>query len=194
MFQPEVYFGYQQFPLYDPSLIVRATGAPAALVAAIRREIEAVNPNVVIREARSLEAIADESIEDPRLRATIAVLFSSLALMLGMLGVYGVTSHMVAQQTREIGVRIALGAEPAAIARMVVTRALRPVIAGVALGLGVAWAAGRLVASLLFGVTATDGLTLGITCALLISAGLLASALPTRLALRIQPIAALRDD
>jgi predicted permease len=192
--QPEVYYGYKQFPLYDPSLIVRATGEPAALVAAICREIEAVNPNVVIREARSLEAIADESIEDPRLRATIAVLFSTLALMLGMLGVYGVTSHMVAQQTREIGVRIALGAEPVAIACMVVARALRPVIAGVALGLGVAWASGRLVASLLFGVTPTDSLTLVVTCALLIGAGLLASALPTRLALRIQPIAALRDD
>jgi putative ABC transport system permease protein len=192
--QPEVYHSYKQFPLYDPSLIVRATEDTATLVAAIRREIEAVNPNVVIRQVRSLEAIADESIEDPRLRATIAAVFSGLALILGMLGVYGVTSHMVAQQTREIGIRIALGAEPAAIARMVVAGALRPVVAGVALGLGVAWAAGRLVASLLFGVTATDGPTLVVTSALLLAAGLVASALPTRLALRVQPIAALRDD
>jgi putative ABC transport system permease protein len=192
--QPEVYHHYTQYPLYDPSLIVRATEDPTALVAAIRREIEAVNPNVVITRVRSLEAIADQSIEDPRLRATIAVLFSGLALLLGMLGVYGVTSHMVAQQTREIGVRIALGAEPASIARMVVVRALRPVALGVVLGLGVAWAAGRLVASLLFGVTPADGLTLLVTCLLLIGAGLVASVWPTRLALRIQPIAALRDE
>jgi ABC-type antimicrobial peptide transport system permease subunit len=122
------------------------------------------------------------------------VLFSGLALLLGMLGVYGVTSHMVAQQTREIGVRIALGAAPAAIARMVVARALRPVAVGVVLGLGVAWAAGRLVVSLLFGVTPADGLTLLVTCLLLLGAGLVASVWPTRLALRIQPIAALRDE
>jgi putative ABC transport system permease protein len=192
--QPEVFHTYRQFPLVEPSLIVRTTADPAPLIPAIRREIEAVNPNAVIARVRSLETVADQSIEDQRLRATIAVAFSGLALILGMLGVYGVTSHMVAQQTREIGVRVALGAEPSSIARMIVGRALRPVVFGVALGLGIAWAAGRLVASLLFGVTATDGATLAMTCALLIGAGLVASAWPTRVALRVQPIAALREE
>jgi putative ABC transport system permease protein len=192
--QPEVYHTYKQFPLTDPSLIVRTTADAVPLMPAIRREIEAVNPNAVIARVRSLDTVADQSIEDQRLRATIAVVFSGLALILGMLGVYGVTSHMVAQQTREIGVRVALGAEPSAIARMIVGRALRPVVVGVAVGLGVAWAAGRLVASLLFGVTAADGATLAVTCALLIAAGLVASAWPTRVALRVQPIAALRDE
>jgi predicted permease len=192
--QPEVYHPYQQFPLYDPSLIVRADSDSATLAAAIRREIAAVNPHAVVTKVRSLEAIADQSIADPRLRAAMAVVFSSLALLLGMLGVYGVTAHMVAQQRREIGVRVALGAAPMAIARLIVARALGPVALGVVFGLGVAWAAGRLVASLLFGVTATDGMTLAVTCTLLVAAGLLASAWPTRSALRIQPLAALRDE
>jgi putative ABC transport system permease protein len=186
-FQPEVYYNYKQFPLFDPALIIRTMGDPAPLVTAVRREIEAVNAHAVVTRVRSLEAIADQSIEDQRLRAAIATIFSALALLLGMLGVYGVTSHMVAQQTREIGIRMALGAERVSIVRMVMGRSLGPVIAGLGLGLAATAMTGRVLSSLFFGVTASDGVTLLVTCLLLVGAAIGAGAWPTR-------AAALRDE
>jgi predicted permease len=192
--QAEVYHSYRQFPLYDPSLVIRTVGEPAALISAIRSEIQAVNNRAVITKVRTLEEVADESIADPRLRATLSTIFSALALGLGMLGIYAVMSYSVAQRTREIGIRVALGARPHQVAGMIMTKALRLAAAGVVLGLAGASLVARWISSMFFGVSAADPVTLGAASLLLLLAAALATAYPTRRALTVDPAEALRAE
>jgi putative ABC transport system permease protein len=192
--QPEVYYCYKQFPLYDPAIIVRTAGEPASLIAQIRRDIQAANSRAVITNVRTLEDVADESIADQRLRAMLATIFSALALGLGMLGIYGVTSYTVEQRTHEIGIRVALGASRHQVANLIMAKALR--LAGIGAGLGVAGAylVARWISSLFFGVSASDPLALAAACLLLLAAAAVATAYPTRRALRVDPADALRAE
>jgi putative ABC transport system permease protein len=190
--QPEVYYSYRQFPLYDPSLVVRTVGEPAALVSAIRDEIRRVNNGVVITKVRSLEEVAEQSIAEPRLRALLTTIFSAFALGLGMLGMYGVMSYAVTQRMREIGIRVALGARRHQVANMIMTRALRLAGVGAALGVIGAYLVARWISSLFFGVGASDPFALGGACLLLLGAAVVASAYPTRRALAVDPAEALR--
>jgi putative ABC transport system permease protein len=192
--QPEIFYSYKQFPLYDPSIVVRTTGDPAAVVQSVRAAIAGVNDRAMVSRVRTLDDVADESIADPRLRAALASLFSALALMLGMLGIYGLMSYTVAQQTREIGIRMALGAHRGQLAAMILGRTLRTTLLGIALGLGMAYVAARWISTLFFGVSAGDALTLTVTCLLLVAAALLAAAAPTRRAIRVDPSVALRNE
>jgi ABC-type antimicrobial peptide transport system permease subunit len=138
--------------------------------------------------------VAKQTIADPTLRATIATMFSTIALLLGMLGVYGVMSYTVAQRTREIGIRIALGARRSQVARMVMAKALRLAATGVALGLTGAYVTARWISSLFFGVSAADAATLSAACLLLIGAAAAASLHPVRHAVRVEPAVALRTE
>jgi putative ABC transport system permease protein len=192
--QPEVYYGYKQFPLYDPAIVVRTAGEPAPLMAQIRRDIQAANSRAVITNVRTLEDVADESIADQRLRAMLATVFSALALGLGMLGIYGVTSYSVEERTREIGIRVALGAGRGHVAGMIMARALR--LAGIGAGLGIvgAYVVARSTSSLFFGVSASDPFALAGACLLLVGAAAVATAYPTRRALRVDPADALRAE
>jgi putative ABC transport system permease protein len=192
--QPEVYYGYKQFPLYDPAIIVRTAGAPASLMAQVRRVIQEANSQAVVTNVRTLEGVADESIADQRLRAMLATIFSALALGLGMLGIYGVTSYNVEQRTREIGIRVALGAARHQVARMIVARTLRLAGIGAALGVVAAYLVARWISSLFFGVSASDPLALAASCLLLLAAAAVATAYPTRRALRVDPADALRAE
>ncbi len=192
--QPEVFYSYQQFPVYEPSLVVRTAGDPAALTQAIRSQVAAINARAVITQVRTLDAVADQTIADPRLRATLATAFSTLALLLGMLGIYGVMSYTVAQRTREIGIRMALGARRSQVARMIMTKALRLAAMGVALGLIGAYVAARWISSLFFGVSPADAATLSAACVLLIVAAAAASLHPMRHAVRVEPAVALRNE
>jgi putative ABC transport system permease protein len=192
--QPEVFYSYKQFPVYEPSLIVRTAGDPAALAQAIRSQLADVNPRAVVTRVRTLDDVADQTIADPRLRAALATAFSTLALMLGMLGVYGVMSYTVAQRTREIGIRMALGARRSQVARMILGKALRLAAIGVGLGLIGAYAAARSISSLFFGVGPADAATLSAACVLLVVAAAGASLHPTRHAVRVEPAVALRND
>jgi putative ABC transport system permease protein len=192
--QPEVYYSYKQFPLFNPALVVRTAGEPGSLIAGIRREIQAANSQAVITNVRTLEQVADESIADPRLRAMLATIFSALALGLGMLGIYGVMSYTVAQRTREIGIRVALGAGRGQVATMIMARGLR--LAGIGAGLGIvaAYLVARWISSLFFGVSASDPFTLSAACLLLLAAAAAATAYPARRALRVDPAVALRAE
>jgi putative ABC transport system permease protein len=192
--QPEVYYCYKQFPLYDPALVVRTAGEPGSVMAAIRRDIQAANSQAVITNVRTLEDVADESIVDPRLRALLATIFSALALALGMLGIYGVTSYTVEQRTREIGIRVALGARRHQVATMIMVKALR--LAGIGAGLGIvgAYLVARGISSLFFGVSASDPFTLAAACLLLLAAAAVATVYPARRALSVDPADALRAE
>ena len=192
--QPEVYYNYKQYPLYDPSIVIRTTDDPVRLIAAARREIKAVSDGAVIVRARTLEDIANESVSTPRLRATLASTFSALALLLGMLGIYGVMSYTVAQQRREIGVRVALGAQRWHVVRMITGTALRLTVSGLAAGLIGTYIVARGISSLFFGVSPADAMTLAATSLLVIAAALVASASPTRRALRVEPTVALKEE
>jgi predicted permease len=192
--QPEVFYNYKQFPLYDPSIIVRTVGSPAALIQSIRSEIAAVNTQAIVTRVRTLDAVADQTIANPRLRAAMASLFSGLALLLGMLGIYGVMSYTIEQQRREIGIRMALGAQRHQVGLTVMGRALRLTAFGIALGLVAAWIAARWISSLFFGVGPTDAVALGAACAVLMAAAVLASANPAWRAAGVDPAVALRRE
>jgi len=192
--QPEVFYNYKQFPLYDPKLVVKSGGNPAALAAAVRREVALVNNRAVITRVRTMEEVAAESIREPRLRAAVIGLFSLLALVLGIVGIYGVMSYTVARRTQEIGIRMALGARRIQVSWMIVVETLRLTAAGIAIGLAGAAAGGSAIASLLFGVEPSDAPTLGGTCLVLVVSALSAGYLPARKAMRVDPAAALRSE
>ena len=143
---------------------------------------------------RTLDDVADQSIADPRIRAELAALFSALALMLGMLGIYGLMWYTVAQQTRELGIRVALGADRRQVARLMVSKALRLSLAGVGAGLLLAHVVARWLSTLFFGVGPADLVALSGACAVLIAAALLAAAYPTRRAVQVDPAVALRNE
>jgi putative ABC transport system permease protein len=192
--QPEVYYSYKQFPIYDPAILVQTQGDPAPLAASVRHEMRSANPSAVIKEIRTLDNVASASTAEPRLRARLVTSFSLAALGLGMLGIYGLMSYTVVQQTREIGIRIALGAQRVQVARMVITRALQLTLAGVLIGSAGASAVGRWISSLLFGVQPFDAVTFVGTSVMLACAAMVASAGPAVRALRVDPIVALRND
>jgi predicted permease len=192
--QPEVYYSYKQYPLYDVRLLVWAAVDPTTLAPVIRREAAAVNPRAVVARVRTMEEVAAASLAEPRQRAALVGVFSALALGLGMLGIYSVMSYTVARRTKEIGIRVALGAQPGDVLRLVVGQALRLAAAGVIVGLAGAVAAGRWISGLLFGVQPGDPATLAGTCLLLAGAAVAASYRPARHAARVDPAVALRSE
>jgi len=192
--EPEVYYCYRQFPIYGPSLVIRTEGDPLALAPAVRREIQAVNRHAVVTDVRTMDAVAAQAINGHSLRAGIAGGFSLVAVGLGMLGVYGLMTYTVTQRTREIGIRMALGARESQVVGMILRRAFALASAGLALGLALSMAAGRWLSTLLFGVKATDPVTLAGTSLLLALAAVAASYAPARRAARVDPAMALRSE
>ncbi|MBI3472108.1 MAG: ABC transporter permease [Candidatus Solibacter usitatus] len=192
--QPEVFYSYRQFPWYGATLVARAEGDAARLAAAIRRETLALHRRAVITEVRTMRQIAADSVAQPRFRARLVGLFSALALLLGMLGIYGVTSYTVAQRTHEIGIRMALGATAGRVSRMVFGQSMRVTAIGLALGIACALIAARWISSLLYGVTPWDPVALAAACLALAGATLGASYLPARRAARVDPAVALRAE
>jgi len=176
------------------SYVVRTSGAPAAVAAAARETIRALDPNLPVRNVRTLDAVLAESVAPARWSTTLLGVFAGIALLMAGLGVFGVLSFAVTQRTRELGIRIALGAAPASVRRMVVGQGLGLVGAGLALGLVGALALTRLMASLLYGVAPTDPLTYAGVGAVLVAIAFVASYLPARRATRVDPIIALRAD
>jgi predicted permease len=174
------------------SLHVRAAGDALALVPAVRQAIREVDPQLAFARPRTLAGTLDQSVGDQRLMATLVGLFAALALLLSMVGLYGVMSHAVGQRRAEIGVRLALGAEPIAILSMIVAAGLRLVVLGSVLGLGAALLASRLVQAQLFGVTPIDPLTYVAVVVLLVLVALVACVIPAQRAMRVDPVRALR--
>jgi putative ABC transport system permease protein len=176
----------------DMTLAVRATQEPARLVALIRQIVHSIDPKQAIGDVRTMESMASESVAPQRLTMLVSTLFAALALVLAMVGLYGVISYSVAQRTHEFGIRMALGAERRDILKLVVGQGSQVILAGAGMGMLGALALTRFVSSLLFGVKPTDPLTYLAVSLLLFAVALLASYIPARRATKVDPLVALR--
>jgi predicted permease len=174
--------------------VIRTSGPPEAVMPAVRRELRAAFPTVAIRNVRTMESVLHESVAPARLSMRLIGAFAIVALITAALGVFGVLSFVVAQRTRELGIRMALGAAPGDVRRMVIAYGGRLAAAGLVIGLVGSFAVTRLISKLLFGVAPTDPLTFASVSVILLGIGMLASWLPARRATRIDPITALRSD
>jgi predicted permease len=192
--QPVVYVAQAVAPNIISTVAVRTAGNPLALAEPIRQAIREIDPNQPIRSMEPLTGVIAESIARDRFFTALFVGFGGLALLLAAIGIYGVVAYAVGQQTQEIGVRMALGASAADVLQMILGRGMRPVLLGAAIGIGSAAALTRVLNSQLYGVTATDPGAFAGAVTLLIGAAALACYVPARRAMRISPIAALRDD
>jgi predicted permease len=192
----EMYFPYRQIashPWFGPrDLVIRTVDDPSALVAATRREIHAVDPNQPISNIATMEELLIKETGSRRLGMILLAAFAGLALLLSSLGIYAVLSYFVTQQTAELGIRLALGAQRRDVLGIVLKQGMRWTLLGVVIGLVAAFALARLMASLLFGVSATDPITFIAVAFILTSVALLACAIPARRATKVDPLVALR--
>jgi putative ABC transport system permease protein len=189
-----IYLPYNQAAAGAMHLLVRTKGDPARLIEAVRQAIWSVDPQLAIYSARTMETILANSTWQRRLWGVSFMVFAALALALAAIGIYGVMSYLVGQRTREIGIRMALGAQRGDVLRLVIGQGLKLVGIGVAIGLIGSLALTRVIASLLFEVSATDPMTFAGVALLLISAAFLACWIPARRAAKVDPMIALRTE
>ncbi len=189
---PTLYSLYSQAPKLNSSLLVRTDGNPLAVVSAVRSEIAAVDPDLPLFNIKPLDTVITESIVGIAYVAALMGAIGIIALVLASVGVYGVMSYSVSERTREIGIRMAMGATRGQIQQLIIGNGLRLTAIGMAIGLPIAFALTYGLSSLLFGVTANDPASFIGLPILLASVALLASYLPARRALRVDPLTALR--
>jgi ABC-type antimicrobial peptide transport system permease subunit len=193
--EAEFYLSTRQFPVPIPMhLVVRTRMDPAAAVASIRTAIQSVAKDEPISDVQLMAERMAGFVSGRRFNLNLFAVFAGTALLLSLVGIYGVLSFVVSQRTREVGIRMALGAQRRDVLRDVLARGLRLVLPGVLLGLAGAWAVSRLLQSQLFGITATDPLTYGAGALLLLLAALLACYVPARRATLVNPVEALRSE
>ena len=192
--RPAVYLPYTQFGLPYMGVAVRTPQGAAAILAAVKAAAGQLDPDLPIGEVKTIEQVIDESTGQPRFRSFLVASFAVLALLLAAVGVYGLISFTVAQRVPEIGVRLALGANPWQVFRLVIGNGLRLAGTGVALGLVAAFAATRLVSGLLFNTSTTDPVIYASLSGLLLTMAALACYVPARRAMRVDPMTALRSE
>jgi putative ABC transport system permease protein len=176
------------------NLTIRVAGDPLSLAAAVRKEVQAIDSDQPIAALRTMEQVVAESVGASRYRTMLLGLFAFVALLLAAIGIYGVVSYTVAQRTHEIGIRMALGAQPRAVQRLVIGQGIRLALVGVGAGLIGAAGLTRVLVGLLFGVTATDPLTFVGVAVVLMLIALVACWIPARRAARVDPMMALRHE
>jgi len=193
---PQVFFPARQVTLYaarlDAIAVRSAAADPRTLLPAIQRAVSSVDPSLPLMRVRTLDEILSASMATQRFNMRLLTSFATLALVLSLIGVYGVVAHAALQRSREIGIRVALGAHRRAVERLIVRGALRWTLPGLVLGLTIAYASARVMRSLLFDVTPTDPLTFASVGAAMLLVSVLASYLPARRAARVDPLVALR--
>jgi putative ABC transport system permease protein len=194
----EVYAPFDQLPIWMQkrrpamSVVARTAGDPAALVSAVRGEVRALDPEVAVFGVNTMTGVLSGAVAQRRISTWLLAAFACVALVLATVGIYGVLAYSVAQRTREIGIRMALGAQTRDVLRLVLGQGLLLALAGVGLGVCGALALTRLMAGLLYGVSATDPATYALISLLLVSVALLACLIPAWRATRVDPMAALR--
>jgi putative ABC transport system permease protein len=190
--KPQMYGSYTQQPGYFATVVIRTTVEPLALTESVRQAVWKVDADQPMWKIRTVEFLVDRSVANRKFLMALMGIFASLALVLTMIGLYGVISYLVNQRTQEIGIRMALGAQMGDILRLVLKQGMLLVLLGVGLGLAASWMLTRLMVRLLYEVSATDPLTFVTISSLLIVVAFLACYLPARRATKVDPLVALR--
>jgi putative ABC transport system permease protein len=191
--QPEAYIPFTQEPAGSAFIVIRPKGDMQSLAAGLRASIASIDPNLPV-EIRTMDSFVDSAVANPRVRTLFLSSFAVLALIMTGVGIYGVMSYFVGERTREIGIRMALGARTGEVLRLVLRKGLVLTLSGLIIGAGLAAASMRVLSTLLFQVTAMDPFTYGAACAVLLVFSLAAIYVPARRATRIDPITALRHE
>ena len=186
------YFAFAQLPLNGMTVIIKGASDPNQLIGSARAAVREIDPDQPIYSPRTMNEIRGESVAGERLNLTLLSLFAGIALVLAIVGIYGVMSYSVTQRTHEIGIRMAIGARPRDVFTMILGQGMKLAIIGVVIGLAAAFGLTRVMASMLFGVTPTDATTFGAISALLIAVALLACYIPGRRATKVEPTISLR--
>jgi putative ABC transport system permease protein len=191
-----------QFCVYVPldqnysdtmALYIRTQGDPLQQITPVEREIHAVGPQIVVTMPRTGRQIIDGGLFSARIGVVLLIIFGLVALGLASIGLYGILAYSAALRRREIGLRMALGASRIRILRLVLRQGMSLVLTGLGLGFAVSLAAGRLLSRMLYGIRATDPLSIGAAAAVLVAVALVACCLPARLAMRVDPLTAIRE-
>jgi len=190
----DFYMPMAQFGIARAAVAIRSPLPLDEVERMIRREVAAVDPSATVNHVETMEEVLRANVAQPRTTATLIGGFAALALLLGAIGVYGVLSYGVSQRKREIGIRMAIGAEPATVRRMVLVRAMGLVVGGVVAGLGLAWVASSVLKSFVFGVSVRDPLSYVLVPAGFMIVGVLAGWLPARRATRVSPVEVMREE
>ena len=192
--QPQIFWSNRQVPRPATFFLVRTAGDPASVAVAVRARLHGVDPDIYVSRVRTVREWLSLELVRPRFGAVLLATFGALALVLAAIGTYGLIAYAVAQRTREIGIRMALGARPRMIVGEILGRGMKLAGLGVCLGIIGALALTRLIRGLLAGVTANDPLSFALSVALLIAGAALACVLPARRASRVDPVVALRSE
>jgi putative ABC transport system permease protein len=182
---------WTSFPM---SLVVRSNSNPSSLTSAITGSVHQVDSELPLLQIRTMQDVLGESLSQQRFNMLLLAVFAGLALLLAAIGIYSVLSYSVKRRGREIGIRMALGAQVRDVLRLIVIEGMQPTLIGVAIGLGGALALGRVLANLIYGVKPTDPLTFGAVSLVLATVGLFASIIPAYRAIRVEPMKTLRDE
>jgi hypothetical protein len=192
--EPIYYLPYKQMPWCCPSVLVRSIAPTFHLEPEIRRIVASLDKQLPVYDVQTLEAVRDAGVTRPRFQMLLLGSFAAIALALTVTGLYGLMAYAVVRRTREIGLRVALGASPLEVSAMVFKRALLFVLVGIAIGLAGAFAGGRLLRNALYGVAPHSPLLLTVACLVLTFTAVLAAYLPARRAASIDPMRALRTE
>jgi predicted permease len=182
-----------QMPMHSNHLVVRTSSSPESLARAVTAAVRAIDPEQPVEDVQTYEDFLGGTLAAPRFQVRLLSAFASLALLLAAAGIYGVVAYGVRRRTREIGIRVALGANAAAIVRLIVTQGMRPALLGLAAGAAASLALGRALSRLLFGIGAADPPTLAAVSALLAAVALAACVVPALRATRVDPTVALTE-
>jgi predicted lysophospholipase L1 biosynthesis ABC-type transport system permease subunit len=191
---PYIHYALPQGRFTGQVIMARTQGNAAALLTTMRRELLAIEPDAVFLDSQTMEAQVDMALLPARLAAQMASLVGLVATVLAAIGLYGVIAYAVARRTREIGIRMALGAAPGGVIGLVMRQGLAVAIAGVVLGAGIAYGAASAISSGLYGVSPTDPMAWGGSIVALLGSAALANYLPARRASRVDPSVALRTE
>jgi putative ABC transport system permease protein len=192
--EPAIYFTYRQFSFRGFNLAVKGQGDVAAVVNAVRTSVQRLDPNLPLAPAHTLDRVVAEATDRPRALMLLMGVFAAIALVLSALGIYSVLSYSVNQRRQELSVRMALGAQPGDVLWLVVRQGLWLAVIGGTIGVGGALAVGRLMSSLLYGVSPGDAATFGVAVVLALLTTLVACVLPARRAAALDPLSGLRAD
>jgi putative ABC transport system permease protein len=190
--EPAIYVPFAQNPMASVFMVVRTAVPPMSMVPAVRQALRSIDSEQPINRVQPMDEIVSETYGSIRFPMTLLWIFSALALILSAVGIFGVMSYTVTRRTREMAIRMALGASRQEVLRLVLAEGLTVTLLGVAVGLAAAFAFSHVIASYLYGISSNDPLTMAMSSLLLIAVALLASYIPAHRAAKVDPLAALR--